>query len=230
MKNNNLNISSLLGNQNLFGTASAFNLSDYASVKNGSYGKLMKAYYNEQKPSNATDKSSSVKNKKDVSVDNSGLTQMKKEADGLKSATEALAKDDLWKQDKGSYNLDKIAGAVKDFVKEYNDVIDQSSKVNSKDIAQSTRYMKSMTDTMSKALSKVGITVETDGKMSLNEDTLKNSNITSLKSLFSGTVSYGSQTSDKAGEISKAALMNSSVYSNKGMLNSTLSGMFNEWM
>ena len=109
---------------------------------------------------------------------------MKKESDGLKSAVEAFNKDDLWKQTNGEYDMEKITGAVKSFVNEYNDVINQSSKVNSKEISQTMRYMSSMTNTMSKALSKIGVEVGVDGKLSINEDTLKKANVTSIKSMF----------------------------------------------
>ena len=228
MRNFNLNIGTLfssLGNNN-----NTFNFSDYASIKNGSYGKLMKSYYAEQKkdttPEKTPNKTTVNKNKSEQLVDKTGLTQMKKEADGLKSAVDALAKDDLWK----SADRDKIAGAVKNFVNEYNDVIAQSKKVNGGNIAQSTKYMSSMTDTMSKALSKAGISVGSDGKLSLDEDALSKASVDNVKSLFNGKVSYGSQIADKASEISRDTLMNSSVYSSNGTLSSALSGMFNNWV
>lgn len=228
MRNFNLNIGTLfssLGNNN-----NTFNFSDYASIKNGSYGKLMKSYYAEQKkdvaPEKTPNKTTVNKNKSEQLVDKTGLTQMKKEADGLKSAVDALAKDDLWK----SADRDKIAGAVKDFVNEYNDVIAQSKKVNSGNVTQSTKYMSSMTDTMSKALSKAGISVGSDGKLSLDEDALSKASVDNVKSLFNGKVSYGSQIADKASEISRDTLMNSSVYSSNGTLSSALSGMFNNWV
>ena len=155
---------------------------------------------------------------------------MKKEADGLKTAAEALNEDALWKQTDGKYDMDKIVSAVKTFANEYNDTLNQAAKVNSKDIAQDVRYMNSMTNTMSKALSKIGVTVGTDGKLSVNEDELKKANVTSIKSLFAGSVSYGSQISDRASEIARDTVMNSSVYGSNGALSSSLSNMFNKWI
>lgn len=231
MRGFNFNISSLFsgfGSGNVFGS---FNFSDYASIKNGSYGKLMKSYYAEQKKTTGTDKSTTTKPiKKEETVDKTGLTQMKKEADGLKSAAEALNKEDLWKQTDGKYDMDKIVGAVKTFANEYNDTVTQASKVNSKDVAQDVRYMSSMTNTMSKALSKIGVTVGTDGKLSVNEDEMKKANVSSIKSLFSGSVSYGSQIADRASEISRDTVMNSSIYGSNGTLSSSLSNMFNKWI
>lgn len=217
------------------GNANSINFGDYASIKNGSYGKLMKSYYAQQKgtakhPSKADASDTAKPSKKKQVEDTTGLSQMKKEADGLKTAAEALQKEDLWKTSGGAYDMDKIAKAVNDFAKEYNNTLDQAGKVNSKDISQSVRFMNSMAGTMSKALSKVGITVETDGKLTVDEDALKKANGGSLKTLFSGAASFGGQAADKASEIARAAIMNSSVYSGNGTLKSSLPGMFNNWI
>lgn len=235
MRGFNFNISSMFGGFGSNNSLGSFNFSDYASIKNGSYGKLMKSYYAEQKKSTRAEKtdkdtSSKINRKKEAAIDKTGLTQMKKEADRLKTAAEALNEDALWKQTDGKYDMDKIVSAVKTFANEYNDTLNQAAKVNSKDIAQDVRYMNSMTNTMSKALSKIGVTVGTDGKLSVNEDELKKANVTSIKSLFAGSVSYGSQISDRASEIARDTVMNSSVYGSNGTLSSSLSNMFNKWI
>ena len=235
MRGFNFNISSMFGGFGSNNSLGSFNFSDYASIKNGSYGKLMKSYYAEQKKSTRAEKtdkdtSSKINRKKEAAIDKTGLTQMKKEADGLKTAAEALNEDALWKQTDGKYDMDKIVSAVKTFANEYNDTLNQAAKVNSKDIAQDVRYMNSMTNTMSKALSKIGVTVGTDGKLSVNEDELKKANVTSIKSLFAGSVSYGYQISDRASEIARDTVMSSSVYSSNGALSSSLSNMFNKWI
>ena len=233
MRGSNFNISNLfssLGNNNSFG---GFNFGDYTSIKNGSYRKLLKSYYAEQKKNPANnDKTTGKKDitKKEILADTTGLSSMKKGADELKTSAEAFGKDDLWKQKDGELDMDKIAGAVKNFVKEYNDVLEQSEKVTSKEVTQSVNYMNSMTGTMSKLLSKVGITVGADGKMSVDEDELKKSDAKNLKSLFQGKSSYASQIVDKANEISKDAVMGSSVYQSNGTLSSSFGNIFNKWI
>lgn len=226
MKGNNLHISTLFNSLNKDNAFGSFNLSDYASLKNGSYKKLVKSYYAEQKKTPDTDKVSSNKNDKTQNVDKTGMSQMKVQADSLKTAVAALGKDDLWKQTDGKYDMDKITNAVKSFVNGYNAAISQADKVKSKEIAQDVKFMDSMTSTMSKALSKIGITVGFDGKMSLDEDSLKKANVSNIKSLFTGTVSYGSQIEGKAGDISRDAVMNSSLYGSNGTLTGSLPGLF----
>ena len=230
MRGYDSNITALFSNLNKGTTFGGFNLSDYASIKNGSYGKLVKAYYTEQNKSNATDKTSTTKTSNTATADTTGMTQMKSEADGLKAAANALGKEDLWKQTDGEFNTEKITSALKSFVKGYNDTLTQASKINSKEVSTDLGYMTSMTSVMSKSLAQAGISVGFDGTLSLNEDTLKKADMNSVKSLFTGQVSYGSQTADKAAQISKDTLMNTSTYNANASLASPISGMFNQYV
>ena len=224
-----INISSFFGNVQTNGMNS-FNFGDYAAIKNGSYKKLVKSYFAQQKGDTADKNSTAVKKPAKDTTDQTGLARMKTQADSLKKSADALNEDVLWKQTNGTYDMEKITKAVKDFANEYNDTIDQSAKVSSKEVAQQTGFMTSMTKTMSTALSKVGITVGTDGKMSVDEDELKKSDMKNLKALFSGSSSYAAQMEQKASAISSAALRSSSLYSSSGTLTNTLSGTFEGWM
>ena len=171
-----INISSFFGNVQTNGMNS-FNFSDYASIKNGSYKKLVKSYLVQQKGDSADKGSTSVKKPTKDTTDQTGLARMKTQADSLKKSAKELSDDALWKQTNGKYDMDKIAKAVKGFANDYNDTIDQAAKVTSRDVSQQTGFMTSMTKTMSTALSKVGITIGADGKMSVNEDELKKADI-----------------------------------------------------
>lgn len=222
-------ISSFFGNSST-NSFSSFNFADYASIRNGSYGKLLKSYYSQVKQTTTTKSDTDTKTDKTTDTDNTGLSKMKKEADGLKSAADKLTSDDMWKKTNGEYDMDKIASAVKSFANEYNDVIDQSAKVGTKDVTMQTGFMTSMTKTMSNALSKVGVTVGADGKLSVNEDTLKSADAKDVKSLFSGDYSYAGQISQKASAISSAAVRNSSLYTSSGLLSSVLQGSYNSWI
>lgn len=212
------------GGSNIF---NSINLSDYASIKSGTYGKLMKSYYSTQTKSSAdSDSVSDTKKKTTPLKDTTGLSTMKKDADSLKTATEKLQDADLWKQTAGSVDTDKVTSAVKSFVSSYNDTVAQAAKVSSKEVSQSMQYMSSMTNTMSKALAKVGVTVGTDGKLAVDEDTLKKADTNAVKALFSGAGSYGTQIEKYASDIARDALMNSSLYTSNGTATSPIAEMF----
>ena len=231
-------IASMLGTSNSGSAGSTgFNFADYAAIKNGSYGKLVKSYYQgsareveSQKVATAYNKTGSTNNTAKASsaseIDKTGLGQIRKDADQLKTSTEALGKEDLWKTKDNA----AVANAVKDFVEGYNKVIDQASKVNSKEISRDVKFMKGMTDTFSKVLGKIGVTVGDDGKMSVDEEALKKADTATVRSLFEGNATYGSQIADKANGISRDADMNSSLYSADATASSVISSVFNQFI
>ena len=134
-------ISSFFGNTKT-NHMNSFNFSDYSAIKNGSYGKLLKSYYASVKKDSTVSKNDKETNKnKLLNTDSAGLSKMKKEADGLKTKAAALNEDELWEKKNGEYDMGKITSAVKSFANEYNDVIDQSQKVGSKDVTMQTGFM-----------------------------------------------------------------------------------------
>lgn len=217
--------------------AGSFDFSTYASIKNGSYGKLVKSYYAEQtgeatrtssKSSSATANSTSKTSTKKADTDTTGLGQMKKDAQELKASAEKLSSDDLWKETNGKLDMSKVTSAVKDLAADYNKVIDQAAKVSSKEIGQDMKFMTGMTDTFSKVLAKVGVTVGSDGKMTVDEEKLGKADEATLKSLFNGNATYGSQIADKASSIARDADMNSSIYGSNAETTSALSSIYNQ--
>ncbi len=232
--NSNYNsISTLFGSLGTNNMMGSFNFSDYASIKNGSYSKIVKAYYAgpvEKAPTSnktETDKTSTNNKIKEISADTSDLTQMKKKADRLSVAADDLNKSGLYNTGSEKYDRNAITDAVKKFADEYNSVVKQSSKVASKEITGAVNSMKSMTTTMNKALEKIGVNVQNDGTLKVNEDKLGSADVKSIKALFSGEGTYGSQIAGNADSISKDAVMNSRLYNSDGSASSMLSGMFN---
>lgn len=214
------------------GGSSFINYGEYNSIRSGSYRRLLKSYYSPQKgtDSTKTDKNSGKKTTvNDVpDTDKTGMTKMKAEADSLKKAADSLSSGELWKMTDGSYNMDKIAKAVNNYVNEYNDVITQSGKVSSSDVATNVGYMESMTKTMSKTLAKVGITVGSDNKLSFDEEVFRQADAKTIKSLFSGSASYAGQIAKDAQGVASAALRNSVIYSSNGSASGYIASMFNK--
>jgi hypothetical protein len=230
-------ITSMLGssnsNSNSGNSMGSFDFANYAAIKNGSYGKLVKSYYAGtdkavESEKAAAAKASSVKTKASEEVDKTGLTQIKKDADQLKTSVEALGKDDLWQKTAGKTDTGKLLTAVKGFADNYNKVLDSASKVSSREIAQDVKFMTGMTDTFSKVLGKAGINVGEDGKLSVDEEAFKKADEATVRSLFSGNGTYGSQIADKANSIVRDADLGSSIYGSNAEASSTLSSLYNQ--
>ncbi len=209
-------------------------LSDYASIKNGSYGKLLKAYYAKQDAESV------------VSGDSKqSLTLMRSSADSLKKSADALNASSLWEKKKikkkdeetgeetevEDYDWDAITKAVKSFIEDYNAVVKQAGDSETKNVLRNAAWMTGITDSAQNLLSKVGITIGKGNQLELDEDALKEANISTLKSLFTGSGSFADKISQKAGSLSivaanAAAKVKGTTYTSNGSYSDTLSKLF----
>lgn len=167
-------------------------ISDYASIKNGSYGKLMKAYY--AKDGASSELSSVVSSRKTTSTasdDASTLTEIRKSASKLAETAGNLSETDF-------EDSEKALGAVKDFVNDYNSLIDQGLKSDASSITKKIVSMDNLSLANEKSLSDMGITLKDDGTLSLDEDAFKKADPGTVKSMFSGAGSYGYSVSSQA--------------------------------
>ena len=227
--NTNADYSYLFGSTQAPSTSGSFSLSDYAAIKNGSYGKLLKAYYAKQDAEKASADGETVQK----------ATLMKNGADALKKSVEALKNDDLWekkiikKKDEQTgeeveveeYDWDAITKAMKSFVAEYNDVIEQAGDSNSKDVLRNAVWMTGITESNENVLMKIGLTVGKGNKLELDEEALKKADVSTLKTLFTGHNSFADKVSMKASSISNAAARYVGTYKSNGTYNNALSEM-----
>ena len=227
--NTNADYSYLFGGTPTTLGSSSFSLSDYAAIKNGSYGKLLKAYYAKQDAEKAASGSDSVQK----------ATLMKTGADALKKSADALKNQELWEKKKikrkdektgeeaevEDYAYEAITKAMKAFVEDYNEVIEQAGNFNSKDVLRSAVWMTGITESNENVLAKIGITIGKGNKMELDEEVLKKADISTFKTLFIGHNSFADKISMKANSIANAAARTSGTYKNNGTYNNTLSEM-----
>lgn len=213
-------------------------LSDYASIKNGSYGKLMKAYYGKSDAKNI--QTDSVKEDKKNSISTAAdsaktLSGIEKAADGLKNSADALIdkgsksvfnkKDVTVKDEYGmestskEYDKDAIYKAVSQFTEDYNKLLTQAGDSKTKSVMNRTASLVNMTQANKNLLSQVGITIKEDNTLSLNEEAFKKADMSTAKSLFNGNGSYAYQVSARASLIDFAASTESAkanTYTGKG--------------
>lgn len=179
---------------------SGINLSDYASIKNGSYGKLLKSYYAKQ------ERNTTVESKEESAK----MTSAKSNADELKKSAYALTKSSLWDE---NHDRDNILKSIKAFVSDYNELVEDTAKSDSKAVLRNGVWMTNMTSKNAGLLKEVGINIGKGNKLEVDETALKEANISTLKTLFTGYHSYANKVSQKASAIS-AATVNKNVKSN----------------
>ena len=175
------------------------NLSDYASIKNGSYGKLMKSYYALDED-NKTDK----KSKNDTDDTDATIRSIKTAADDLKDSAAALysSKGLFAKDSNGEYNMEAIYEKVNAFIEDYNSMIGSVGSAETESIANAGASIVNNTSNNIDMLSKMGISVSgADFTLSINKEKFMKSDISDIKSMFSGVGSFAYQVGAKASRV-----------------------------
>ena len=200
--------SSLLGGS---GDSTSTLLSDYASIKNGSYGKMMKSYYakiNEEEEETAS-KSKSDKKETDGAAA-SAARKLYETASGMNSL------------DFSEENIDGLYDSVSAFIKDYNTMIKNASNSKLADVKEQADAINDMTYSNYKLLARVGITMNSDRTLSIDEETFKKvnektgaTNVPTLKTLFQGYGSYADKITDKMSKLYRTAGEGESVTSAK---------------
>lgn len=168
-------------------------LSDYASIKNGSYYKLMKAYYNDTDKSGIASSAVAKTGKDSSAATAKQLTQVQKSTDSLKESADALISTDFEKADK-----EDIYKKLSAFVDNYNSVISSTKDSQNASVLSRTLSLTGSTKANSNSLSDIGITIGTDNKLTLDKAAFEKANMSSVSSLFSGNASYAYRVSAQA--------------------------------
>lgn len=191
-------------------------LGDYAAIKNGSYGKMLKSYYNKLEKQEAEE---------------SGKTDSKKAAKE-KDASSASAARSLYQSastleglnydDRSEKNIKKITDAVSAFVKDYNNLMKSADKSKNTTVQKQAEALHDTYYRNYKLFSKIGITMDSDRTLSFDEDTMKTAlqdtehgKGATVKSLFGGIGSFSDKAMDKASKIYRAAGDGEAVTSSK---------------
>ncbi len=227
--------SSLFSTSNTSSSGSSSNiLGDYAAIKNGSYKKLLSAYYAKQESKAATSSSADDKN----------VTLMAQDAKELKTAADALrvrGEDSLFnketitttnaatgeKTETTDYNYDKIFDAAKSFVESYNSMLKSAGEVSATIVEKKLQFTTNFLQKNADLLKDIGVTVGSDGALSINETDFKKADISDLKTVFNGTNSIADKIAKRAGDIYSTAqkiLSNTAgTYTSSGTLNNSIS-------
>lgn len=86
-------------------------------------------------------------------------------------------------------NGDNIVSTIQAFAETYNNAIDSSSSEDA-DTYRQNRQLKALTNKYGEELKDLGITIEEDGKLSVNENILKKSSFDEVKKVFSEESEY----------------------------------------
>jgi len=183
---------------------------EYNSIRTGSYGKLLSAYY---KKMNGGDSATEAMQKETANRQLVGGN-----ASSLKSAAKTLSKIDFY--DDTDAGKEKSLKAVKDFVSSYNSVIDTADDVNSKSILRNAVWMTNITKKSAGLLNELGISVGKDNKLTLDETKWANAHNSTKAALFNGRQGFAEKMVYKANQMTnfsaEKASYTASAYKNNG--------------
>ena len=183
------------------------NLQDLAKsvdlVRSRGYQKQMTEEYRKIFAGETTEASSSTSNEADLS----------KAAKSLSTSASKLASGNT----EFYGDSEKLLEGVNEFVSSYNNTLDKLKNSDSTLALQKGVSLVSTTAAYSKSLSKIGISVGKDNKLSIDEAAFSKANAGSVKSIFSGGYSFASKTADKANYIDRVAqVQTQSTYNSLG--------------
>lgn len=245
--NNNNKNTGIFGNRGV-NAFSGIDFSTLSSIRNGSYSKLLKAYYAQADDSSSKNSVASIYKEdtsKDTAAQKLNAAAVRDEASDVVDSASALRKDALWEKksvtdDQGNttkeYDKEAIYKAVSKFVSDYNTLVESAGKSEDNGVLRTASSMVSYTNANKELLKDMGITIGSDNKLSIDEKKFKESSMTVAKSAFSGSGSYGQTISKNASSIYASAsaqaarLDSATTYSNTGKYSYMTSATFNQYL
>lgn len=205
-------------------------IGEYNQIRNGTYGRLLKAYYKKFNM-DGTEKSATTKDKDTNKVKPSSdtvdtakeLSATADTATALQSAAMKLAavkegssslyakktfvdtNEDGTTTTRTDYDYDTLVKSVQSFVSAYNDTLDSVGSIATASVQQKTKWMTDVTGQYKDAFAGVGITLDDDGRMKLDEKVFRDKDMTELQDFFEGTDSALGKLARKASNIAGAA-------------------------
>ena len=211
-------------------------LGDYAAIKNGSYKKLLNAYYDKQE----AEENGTAGNSEEV---DKRVTLLAQDAKEMKSAADALrttGKNSLFKPktvtttdeatgvatETQEYDYDAIYDAAEKFIETFNSMLDSAASISNKTTTKKMALTDNMLRKNAGLLEDIGITVEPSGKLTVNKDKFMKADINDLKTVFNGSGSIADRLSKRAGDIyataEKILSVSGETYNRSGGLNTTV--------
>jgi len=221
--------STLFSGMNSSGSSFSGLLGEYNQIRNGTYGRLLKAYYKKYNAdgSTKTDTTDKITQKGKTSSDTvdtaKELDAVKDSATTLQNAAMNLAavktgssslyekktivdtNEDGTTSTRTDYDYDALVKSVQSFVSAYNDTLESVGTIEAASVQQKTQWLTQVTSQYKDELAGVGISVDKDGRLALDEKAFREKDMTELQDFFEGTNSVAGQLARKASGLAGAA-------------------------
>lgn len=213
----------------IFGTTNF--LGDYYSIKNGTYYKVAKKYYA------SSDSVSNGKSDSDSKVEDKKAALAKSAAEAAVGSLNKLMSDRLYDKVEttdgdGNMDYDKksILSNLKSFVEDYNELVESTGDLDDNGTLKNGVRLINQTKVYEGALNSIGISIKSDNTLEIDEEAFNKANMTDVKSLFTGSVSFAKNIQNKIVRIFSSASSaldgSDSIYSSQAKQNMSIGNMF----
>lgn len=186
---NNYNTSS--GGINDILSSGGFN--DYAAIKNGSYKKLLSAYYSKAGSNSVDEENIESINNKEISS----------EASSSINSLSTLKKMDISEE-----NRNNVEKNIKELVNSYNNMIDNLAKSDTKSVLQKGVWMTKAVSSYSNVLDNIGLKVGADNRLTFDSEKFSKASMESIENVFKGNMSVGNKIMYKINQLENVATNN----------------------
>ena len=178
---------------------------------------------------NALEAQAAAEEKNSDSVDEKSVELVKSGAEEAINSLNKLMDEGLF--EKGdSDDKDAILDKLNSFVKDYNAMINNAGEMDGENSLKAGVRLVDQMKVYKSALSRIGVSVENDNTLKIDEDAFKESDISDVKNLFTGNVSMAKNIQSKLLQVYSSANMDlkstDGLYSAQAIKNVTLGSMF----
>ena len=163
-----------------------------------------------EKANESADKFEKKETKKSTAYSAANNDKLGKYADNVTSSVSKLEAAFKADEKTGEVDMDKAFEAAQAFVDSYNELYSGTRGSGNSTVSGKSEFIANMTTAYSGKLSKVGISIGIDGKLSIDKDTFKGASEDELNEVFGKKNSYASFMSTQASTVS--AFAKSSAY------------------
>lgn len=233
-----------LGNSKSGTSGLGIDLSTYSSIKTGSYKQLLRAYYSKESKSSSSASEDKGTTATTISSQKINATQARDASKAVVGDVSDLKKNSLWEKktvtgEDGTttkeYDKDAIYKSVSSFVKNYNSLVEATGDSDNTSTLRTATNMVNFTKKNENLLKQVGITIDSKNKLNIDETSFKNADMSVVKSLFSGSGSYGQSVSTSASSIYSdsvselARLKTQNMYDSTGSYSYVTGSLYNQF-
>ena len=125
-------------------------------------------------------------------------------------------------------NKDSVFDVFSTLVKDYNELLKDTADSKNSNVIKQADLLKSLVSSNKSAFSRLGVTINSDTSLSIDEEKFMEADMSTVKSLFSGAYSFGEKMTDRLNQIYRYATqgnsLNGQTYTSQGGYNAAGTG------